>query len=125
MTLAFEATTALRETVKSFRYHPKPVRDLMEELEALKDILASLISRDDATNDTELSALDLPLLRCGNACKGFEQEIIKFSSRSSDGRTKFRDWSKLRYMGDDIDGFRRFLGRINLTIKIALADTEL
>lgn len=31
-------------------------------------------------------------------------------------RTSFRDWAKLRYMGDDIDGFRRLLAGYKLTI---------
>jgi hypothetical protein len=73
----------------------------------------------------DLSALELPLLRCGNACKEFEQEIIKCSSRSGGSRTSFRDWAKLRYMGDNIDGFRQLLAGYKSTINIALADTNL
>ena len=78
-----------------------------------------------ATTDVQLPVLDLPLLRCGNACREFEQQVLKLSSRSSDSRTSFRDWAKVRYMSDDIDGFRRLLAGYKSTIHIALADANL
>jgi Fungal N-terminal domain of STAND proteins len=124
-TFAFQSSAALIKTVQSFQFHPKRVRDLKEELEALSAVLSSLADIVDATTDVDFSALDLPLLRCGNACKEFEQEIIKCSSRSTGSRTSFRDWAKLRYMGDDIDGFRQLLAGYKSTIVIALTDANL
>ncbi|KNG86556.1 hypothetical protein ANOM_004895 [Aspergillus nomiae NRRL 13137] len=123
-TFAFQSSLTLHETVNSFRSHTKRVRDLIEELEALSGVLAPLRELLDTPSDVDLSALDLPLLRCGNACNEFEQELIKCSSRSTN-RTSFRDWAKLRYMGDDIDGFRRMLAGYKLTINIALTDANL
>ena len=52
---------------------------------------------------------ELSLLRCGSACKEFQEELLKCSFRSGADRTNFRHWAKLRYMGDDIDGFRQLL----------------
>jgi hypothetical protein len=124
-TFAFQSSIALYETVKSFQSHQKRVRDLIDELEALSGVLGPLTEIVSDTTDVDLSALDLPLLRCGNACKEFEQEIMKFSARSNGSRTSFRDWAKLRYMGDDIDGFRRLLAGYQLTINIALTDANL
>lgn len=124
-TFAFQSSITLYDTVKSFHCHPKRVRDLIEELEALSGVLGPLTETVSATADVDLSALDLPLLRCGNACKEFEQEIGKCLSRSGSGRTSFRDWAKLRYLGDDIDGFRRLLAGYKLTINIALTDANL
>ncbi|KAB8279174.1 hypothetical protein BDV30DRAFT_202315 [Aspergillus minisclerotigenes] len=124
-TFAFKASLSLYETVNSFRSHTKRVRDLIEELEALSEVLAPLQELLDTTTDESLSALELPLRRCGNACSEFEQEIVKYSSRSAD-RTSFRDWAKLRYLGDDdIDGFRRSLSGYKLTINVALTDANL
>jgi hypothetical protein len=122
---AFQASITLYQTVQSFQFHPKQIRDLKDELEALTGILSSLTETVGATTDVDLSALDLPLLRCGNACKDFEQEIIKCSSRSGGSRTSFRDWAKLRYMGDNIDGFRQLLAGYKSTINIALTDANL
>ncbi|PIG88198.1 hypothetical protein AARAC_010708 [Aspergillus arachidicola] len=123
-TFAFKASLSLYETVNSFRSHTKRVRDLIEELEALSGVLAPLQELLDTTTHENLSALELPLRRCGNACSEFEQEIIKCSSRSAN-RTSFRDWAKLRYLGDDIDGFRRMLSGYKLTINVALTDANL
>jgi hypothetical protein len=122
---AFQASVTLYNTVQSFKFHPKQLRDLKEELEALSGILGSLTETVSATTDVDLSALDLPLLRCGNACKEFEQEILRCSSRSGGNRTSFRDWAKLRYMGDNIDGFRQLLAGYKSTINIALTDANL
>lgn len=124
-TFACQSSITLYKTVQSFQFHPKRVRDLKEELEALSGVLGSLTETVSATTDVDLSALDLPLLRCGNACKEFEQEIMKCSSRSGGSRTSFRDWAKLRYMGDDIDGFRQLLAGYKSTINIALTDANL
>lgn len=124
-TFALQSSITLYETVKSFQSHQKRVRDLIEELEALSGVLGPLTEIIDGTTDVDLSSLNLPLLRCGNACREFEQELMKCSSRSGGNRTSFRDWAKLRYMGDDIDGFRRLLAGYQLTINIALADANL
>ncbi|KAI9927469.1 hypothetical protein ASPWEDRAFT_44821 [Aspergillus wentii DTO 134E9] len=122
---AFQSSITLYETVQSFRSHQKRVRDLLDELEALSGVLGPLAETIQATTDVNLSVLDLPLLRCGNACNEFREELIKCSSRSGGSRTSFRDWAKLRYMGDDIDGFRRVLAQYQLTINIALTDANL
>jgi Fungal N-terminal domain of STAND proteins len=124
-TFAFQSSITLYKTVQSFQSHTKRVRDLIEELEALSGVLGPLAETVIATTDVDLSALDLPLLRCGNSCKEFEKEIMKCSLRSGGSRTSFRDWAKLRYMGEDIDGFRRLLAGYKLTINIAMTDANL
>lgn len=124
-TFSLQASIALYETVKSFQSHQQRVRDLAEELGALSAILSSLTETVNTITDIDLSILSIPLLRCGNACKEFEQVIKSCSSRSTDSRTSFRDWAKLRYMGEDIDGFRRLLAGYKLTISVALTDANL
>jgi hypothetical protein len=122
---ALQCSISLHETVKDFRSHPKRVRDLLEELEALSDVLGPLADFVKAKAEIDLSALDLPLLRCGNACREFQQELLRCSSRSNSNGTNFRDWARLKYMGDDIDGFRRLLAGYKATINIALTDANL
>ena len=124
-TFALQSSITLRNTIQSFQFHPKRVRDLIEELEALNEVLGLLTKTVSAAVDVDLSPLHLPLLRCGNSCKDFGQEIIKCSSWSGGSLTSFRDWAKLRYVGEDIDGFRRVLAGYRLTISIALADANL
>lgn len=122
---AFQSSITLYETVKSFNSHPKRVRDLLEELESLIAVLDPLKDIITTSAGTSLPALDLPLKRCGNACKEFEQQLVKCLSRSGGDRKSFRDWARLRYMSDDIDGFRRLLAGYKLTINIALTDATL
>lgn len=124
-TFAFHASVALYETVNSYQSHQQRIRDLAEETSALSGVLGSLTETVSASTDLDLSALELPLRRCGKACQEFEQEIKKCSSRSGSNRTSFRDWARLRYMGDDVDGFRRVLSGYKMTITIALSDVNL
>ena len=88
---AFQSSITLYNTVRSFQSHPKVVRDLVKELEALSGVLASLTETVSITPDGALAALDLPLRRCGNSYREFEEEIVKCSSRSNEARASFRD----------------------------------
>ena len=124
-TFAFTCTVELSNLVQSFQNHPKRVRDLLTELECLRGVLDSLKDTIQGLPDVDFSVIKLPLLRCGKACDEFQQEIMKCSSRSNKDRTSFRDWAKLRYLGDDIDGFRQALGSYSLTINVAIADANL
>lgn len=122
---AFQSSVTLYETIKSFSSHPKRVRDLLEEIQALIEVLGPLNDTINTMTEAGLSALNLPLKRCGDACKDFKKEILKCVSRSGDNQTSFCDWAQLRYMSDDIDGFRRLLAGYKLTINIALTDASL
>lgn len=124
-TFAFQCSVSLYETVDSFRSHLKRVRNLLDELEALNAVLAPLIDLVKSNPDVDLPSLDLPLLRCGNVCKEFQQEVLKCAARSNGGRTSFRGWARLRYMGDNIDDFRDLLAGYKATINIALTDVNL
>jgi hypothetical protein len=124
-TFAFQASVALYKTVSSYNSHLERVRDFAQETNALSEVLGSLSETISACSNFDLSALEIPLRRCGNACEEFEQEIQKCSQRSGGNRTSFRDWAKLRYMGDDIDSFRRVLSGYKMTITIALSGANL
>ena len=123
-TFAFQSSIALYKTVRSFRTHPRDVRELLEQLDALGGVLDSLLKTVQEFTDLDLSSLEKPLRRCGNACQEFEQELLKCAPRSGDKAT-FRGWAKLKYLGDDIDTFRRSLATYAATINVALADANL
>lgn len=124
-TFALQCSVSLYETVDSFRSHPKRVRDLLGELGALSDVLNGLVDLVQSKSGVDLSALDLPLLRCGSVCKEFQQEVLQCASRSNSSRTSFRDWARLTYMGNNIDDFRDLLAGYKATINIALTDANL
>ncbi|KAK1981129.1 hypothetical protein LZ30DRAFT_750291 [Colletotrichum cereale] len=122
---AFKSTISLYNTVRSFKHHPKRVRDLIQEAKDLSDVLSLLTETVEAATDLDLSVLELPLRRCGEACEEFEHELARCTSRSGGDRTSFRDWTKLQYMGDGIDDFTGLLAGYKSTIHIALADANL
>ncbi|KUM55333.1 hypothetical protein ACN42_g11983, partial [Penicillium freii] len=102
-TFAFQSSTALFDVVQSYQSHPKRVRDLTEELETLNGVLSPLTEILNVNNDINIASLEYPLLRCGNPCRDFEEELRKSSTRSLAGKTSFRDWAKLKYMGEDVE----------------------
>ncbi|CZR68787.1 uncharacterized protein PAC_18686 [Phialocephala subalpina] len=122
--LAFNSGTGLYQLVDSFRSNQRIVRELRGELEALNDVLRSL-QETVASTDIDLTALKLPLFRCGKACKDFETVIIRCTAHSSKTRTSFRDWAKIKYMGDDIAGFKNMLAGYKSTISIALGNANM
>lgn len=121
---AFNSSTGLYQLVDSFRSNQRTVRELREELEALNDVLRSL-QETVASTDIDLAALKLPLFRCGKACKDFEAIIIGCTAHSTGTRTSFRDWAKIKYMGDDIAGFKNMLAGYKSTISIALGNANM
>jgi len=121
---AFQSSKCLYEAVSSFQSNQRTIRDLKEELEALNEVLEFL--RQTATDtDGDFTSLELPLRRCGRACEDFRKVIEKCTEHSGGSRTSFRDWAKLRYMGDDITGFKNVLASYKSTIIIALGDANM
>ncbi|KAF1971900.1 hypothetical protein BU23DRAFT_555432 [Bimuria novae-zelandiae CBS 107.79] len=103
---AHKSCVTLYTTFQSFKTQPKRVPDLVDELEALVGVSESLTDVMKSEPDAHLSALELPLRRCGNACGEFLQELQSCCQRSGNDRRSFRDWAKLRYMGDNIDDLK-------------------
>jgi hypothetical protein len=121
---AFQSSVSLYQVVDNFQSNKKFIRELKEELEALNGVLQSL-QLAVVDNSGHLSVLNLPLFRCGKACKDFEEVINKCTAHSGGSRTSFRDWAKLQYMGDDITKFKDMLAGYKSTINIALAEANL
>ena len=124
-TVTCDVVVSLYKLIQSFRHHPKHVRDLLQDLEGLRAVLSPLNRTANANIGIDLEALCILLQRCNDACKEFEQAILDCLSKSGKDRTSFREWAKVRYMGDDIDAFRRQLSGYQLTICVALADANL
>jgi hypothetical protein len=121
---AFNSSVSLYQFVKSFQSNKREIRELKEELDSLRDVIGSL--RQLASNDDDqFKILCLPLLRCGQACKDFEEVIANCTKHSGGSRTSFRDWTKLQYLGSDIAGFKNMLGGYKATISIAIGDINL
>ena len=121
---AFTSSASLHQAVQSFQSNDKTVRALTKELEDLEAVIQPL-RRAISTNETDLEPLKLPLYRCGRACEEFEAMITNPKARSDGRKPISRDWTQLKYMGDDLHGFKKILAGYKSTIFIALADINL
>ncbi|KAL4900142.1 hypothetical protein BDW74DRAFT_104538 [Aspergillus multicolor] len=124
VTVALEATIILYQTVKSVQSREKLIRELREELQDLSEVLKALHEITGYT-DIDLTSLKRPLERCAGACREFNALVMDCTQHSSGERYSKRDWLKIRYMGDDISGFKNMLAGYKSTITIALAYANL
>ena len=119
VSLTVESSTALCGTLKSFQNKETAVRDLRNEAQDLDSVLRTLQETvDDMT--VEVDILRQPLTRCRDACRDFNILIKESTEHSTEERTSIWDWLKLRYMGEDITGFKNMLAGYKSTVIIAL-----
>ncbi|KAJ5569923.1 uncharacterized protein N7459_009353 [Penicillium hispanicum] len=124
VTLALQSSMILYQTIQSLHSRDKMIRELRYELDALQGVLIAL-EESIANIAVELTSLKQPLLRCKNACEEFNALLIRCTPHSTEERSSRRDWLKLRYMGEDISGFKNMLSGYKSTISIALAYANL
>lgn len=122
--VALQSSKLLYQAVSSFQNNNRSIRELKEELESLDGVLQSL-RETTFEAEADFVALELPLRRCCKACQDFKVVIEKCSARSGGSKTSFRDWAKLRYLGEDIVGFKNMLAGYKSTIAIALGDANM
>lgn len=125
VTTTLQFLIILQKTIKSYNGHNKLVRDLLDELVALTQVLSRLEETITAARGVDFSILEMPLQQCSHLSKALHDELLRCLSRSSDSRTSFRDWVKLKFQGEDINGIRGLLDGYKMTITIALADANL
>ncbi|OQV10378.1 hypothetical protein CLAIMM_14390 [Cladophialophora immunda] len=121
---ALQSSRTLYQEIRGFQNQAKVVRELKEELEALDGVLQTLHDTIN-TDSIDLTMLELPLLQCGKACKEFQGLVAKLTRSSNEAKPSWRDWAKLKYMGDDITGFKDMLAGYKSTITIALGGANI
>ncbi|EGY23412.1 uncharacterized protein VDAG_04850 [Verticillium dahliae VdLs.17] len=125
ITFAFQSSTALYTTVRSFQSQDKTARALKTELTDLTAVLESLLETVSANPDINFEALKLPLYRCGKTCEEYGDLIARCTKHSSTPRPSFRDWIGQQYLKGDISDFKEMLAGYKSTINIALANVNL
>ena len=124
VTLALQSSMVLYQTIQSLHSRDKMFYELRSELDSLQGVLIAL--EESIANITiNLTSLQQPLIRCKNAYEEFNALIIRCTPYSTEERSSRRDWLKLRYMGEDISGFKNMLSRYKSTISIALTYANL
>lgn len=116
VTAAIKSTKSLYETVKRFNDRNITIRRLQRELEDLANVLDSLLQ----VINAEVSVIVLlqgPIYQCIQICSEFEQSMKVFSGNS---KTRFRDWTKIKFMGGNINDFIDTVIRYKSTITVSL-----
>lgn len=125
VSFSFQSSKSLYTTIASFKNHPKAVRELKAELQALSDVLEALKETVEGSTESEFASLKPPLHQCGTACEEFKATLKKCTQNSDESRRSFRDWAKLKFRDGDINGFKDMLARHKSTITIALCGANL
>ncbi|SPJ89680.1 uncharacterized protein FTOL_13041 [Fusarium torulosum] len=109
VTFAFQSSTILFKTVRSFKTQDANARALKTELSDLTGVLQSLLET--VTNHPEINfdSLELPLLRCGKTCEEYGKLIARCTRHSNGTRPSFRDWIGQQYLKGDITDFKDML----------------
>ncbi|KIW11743.1 hypothetical protein PV08_09015 [Exophiala spinifera] len=125
VTGTLQGSIILLNTIKSYKGHQTLVHEFLDGLAAFIQVLNKLDETIKSVREVDFSMLEIPLRQCDHTCKALYEELLKCVSRSNDTHTSLRDWLRLKYMGEDIDGIRRLLAEHKMTIQIALADVNL
>jgi hypothetical protein len=123
-TFSYRASQSLYESVESFKSSKRAICELRDEMKSLNGVLEMLTPMVEEYED-QLTHLKLPLLRCGKACREFEETINKSVAHAGVQRTSFRDWARLHYRGGDIKDFITTLAGYKSTISIAIGAVNL
>ncbi|KAJ0413235.1 hypothetical protein BJY00DRAFT_306460 [Aspergillus carlsbadensis] len=116
---ALQATKSLFQTIESIRNSKRSVRELRDEVEALCQTL-EILTQLATEYEVELSALKLPLFRCGVVCQELSDLISQCVKHTDEQKSSLRDWTRLQYMGEDITNYRNVLSNYKATINIAI-----
>jgi hypothetical protein len=120
---AYKSSKSLYDLIHDIQNSPKSIRQLRDELGDVGAVLQSL-EQTVSNDDDDFTALKIPLQRCGDACLEFQAIISRFYSGNSK-RANLKDWIKIKYMGEDINGFKNMLAGYKSTISIAIGDANL
>lgn len=116
VTGAIQATKSLRATVSRYKSRDKTLNKLYSELEGLVTVLSGLEQA--AGSEASMWALlEGPVSQCSKTCREFEGVMEKFGGKSVTG---LRDWAKMEFMRDDINGFIDTLEAYKATITVGL-----
>lgn len=124
-TFALTSSVNLFTTIRDFQSQDKKARALKSELGDLTAVLQSLLETVTNHPDIDFEALKPALHRCGNACKDYGALIARFTGRTSESRSSFRDWVTQKYLQGDITDFKDMLAGYKGTINIALANANM
>lgn len=122
---ARSCSVALHHAISSHHSLQRRVRDLGDETNDLVQVLESLEAAARVKPQLQNPSLETPLKHCARACQEFKQQIKRLSSTTGHPGQSSCNWSSLRYLGEDINGFREILSGYKMTMVVALTDAAM
>lgn len=123
ITATIQSSTALYDTIESFKNYPQRVKDLLKQLSSLTQTLDSLRELSEQDESVGVS-LKVPLRECGATCDGFGRLLSVHRRKLSNGKV-FSAWMHLKFRNGDVVNFMETLTVYKSTIAIAIADANL
>lgn len=124
VTFCIQATASLYQTIDELNSHRRDVVYLKTGLGEFNVILQVLGKKiNNSTNDFKV--LSLVLLRCGQVCEEFETSVLDSVKRSKSSVEQSKAWTKLQFLGSDINNFRNLISSYKATVMIALTNHNL
>ena len=120
VTAVIQVVQLFYKTLREIEDRPSKVAKLMKELAALKVVLETVKGSYEG-NKPHLAILEPPLEGCRDACRTLTKRLIEYGGANR----KFRNWYKLKYMGEGITEITDLLAGYKATIMIALIDANL
>ncbi|KAK5103205.1 hypothetical protein LTS08_004010 [Lithohypha guttulata] len=121
--IACKGIQSLIKCLKEIHNAPDVVLELIAQLEAILVVLQSLEKTIDGDDDA-LKTLKGPIEWCGTACIQLRTRLIGLGSNQSHA-SRLVDWTKLKFMGNDIEDFKKAMASYKSTICIAVGDVNL
>ena len=123
VTATIQSSTALYNTIESFKNYPQRVRELLKQIMGLQEILSSL--RELCEQDRRVGGpLKIPLQECGATCEQF-REVLEFHRGTLSSGRSFSAWISFKFRNGDIVNFMERLAVYKSTIAIAIGDANL
>jgi len=126
--LAYQSAKTLYELIDGIVRAPKQLKDLNEDLDVVRQLLASIKGAMKGTSDVKLSEgvkkcledVKPSMKGCEMACNEFTEKLSKITRHSSSDRTRFDDRLKLQFQEKEIVTFRYRIESYKSTLNIAL-----
>jgi hypothetical protein len=115
---ALASTVSLDEFLNDLQSCKQVIRDLREEVKALRAVLQSLHAVAEMANaDLSYPIKNSPLLQSGKVCHGFEKAVRDAIAHTSQPMN-FDDWGRVTYLGGSVSQFKNMLAVYRSTFVI-------
>lgn len=125
---AYSSCKTLNDTIKGFLNAPKILNDARKDLDAIQNLLQSLVGVLNGVQNSALSPnqqacfinLKPAIQHCEATCSGFAARLSQITSRSGPDHVNWFDRARIHFNDNDISLLKAALERDKQTLDVAL-----